>query len=243
MLTRKLMPYLASMFLCANAFADSPDVRARGLPELPRVFAARLTTEHNWMWVDCTPTTTHAPYEATCMIRQTWLRTPRQDTAGVDAVKKLGTQPWGTEHIKSCEQERVSVIYAPMLVARRNRVLEACQLRDAKAYSDIILQDLTREAETCSMFMPLPYSLEFRQVDANTWVNLSHEGNAGFCVATTTTTLWRPSSNARLWNVSTSRDVPPNASPQCRQLLAHQRRDWTFYDHDQLTLPCRYIGP
>lgn len=245
MLGRMYLPNLALLLVCARASADSPrvaPVAPKSLPDIPHVVSARLTDEHNWMWVDCELVTAQPPFEARCTFRQAWLRRPRQNADLVATVKAMATKAWGPDQVKACARESTLSVNSPTLVSRRSRVLDACRRRDAKAFSDIVLQDLDRESATCDMVMPPVYDLRFRQVDANTWVNTSNEGSAGFCVATTTTMLWRSSPDDFFWNASTSRVVPPNAVPECVS-LAYPRRDWTSYDHDQLSLPCTFIGP
>ena len=143
-------------------------------------------------------------------------------------------------------------------VEMRRKVLEACSKKDAASLAAVHLEDLGKEAETCTIVRTPPFTWRFTQVTADMWTyttdpaETSPEERAALgklnsamgmpnCHAITAATLWRSNDETSFWNYSQERTIPPNDPEACRYLTT--RRDWTFFDHDRLPLTCKYLGP
>lgn len=230
---------LATLF----TFPASAETKAQ-VPELPRVSDARLAGEPNWMHVECKLATYVAPFEADCTITQAWLSLPRLATQSIAEAEKRAAKPWGADLTKACQSEAREKYTDPTRGARQQQYLSACKVRDAKAYLELLVQDLKKGEQTCHMNVVPQGITRFRQVDTNTWVNVRETHSdfpTGPCHLTTTETLWRKPGESYFWNFSDARSVGQSSSEACKKLEV--RRTWTTFDHGAYEIPCRYVAP
>jgi hypothetical protein len=214
--------------------------------DIPSVVNAGSATEHSVITVWCLPVYGSLPRKAQCSLSQVSVGKPPDAAAIAGQIAELEKLFKGADKRKRLMKEGCSGknlafqarLTEPPETDFTSKLRAACAANDADKMLDAMRWHLTDvEARTCKLTLWAPSSVEFTQLDANTWTATTSP--SALCNAVTTMTLWRKPGDF-VWSYKQVTSVPPNADPKLCAINSAPA-EWRWDAAQARDYRCKYI--